>query len=305
MVLTSASRVLLLRLSLVAALFSAVTAWNFGAFDRRALALHRYQPAFAVLPRPEVARAASLGYRSLVADLYWVGAVNYFGDQRNARISYAQLANYMELVVALDPEFEYAFYFAGVSLPWNQGRGWVNVDEAISFLQRGIEKFPQNWKMRFQLAFIYSEFQDRYTEAGDQLKVVGTIPGAPGYAGLLATRMYAHTGDFDKAVSIAEELAALAPEPEVQQALLQRAAEARALKNLTRLEAQVKRFRDQLGRNPTELAELVREHFVDALPEEGLGGTWEYDATAGTVNSSILQDRLIVHSQKRRPIPDE
>lgn len=303
MVLTAASRVLFFRLFLIAALFSAGTGWNVGAFDRRATVIRRYQPTFVVLPRPEVARAASLGFRSLMADLYWVAAVNYFGDQRNATISYAQLANYMELVVTLDPEFEYAYYFAGVSLPWNQGKGWVNLEEAISFLKRGIEKFPRNWKMRFQLAFIYSEFQNRYTEAGDELKVVGTIPGAPVYAGLLAARMYAHTGDFDKAVSIAEELAALAPEPEVQQALLQRALEARAVKNLTRLEAHVTRFREQTGRNPAELAELVRERFIDAVPEEGLGGAWVYDPTTGTVSSSVLQDRLNVH--KQRPNPDE
>lgn len=298
MLLTAASRVLFFRFVLVAAMFTAGTAWNYLAFDRRALVLRRYQSTIAVLPRPEVARAASLGYRALASDLYWVAAVNYFGDQRNATLSYAQLANYMELVVTLDPEFEYAYYFAGVSLPWNQGKGWVNLEEAISFLKRGIEKFPRNWKMRFQLAFIYSEFQDRYQEAGDELKVVGSIPGAPVYAGLLASRMYAHTGDFDKAVSIAEELAMLASEPEIQQALIQRAAEARAVKNLTRLETQVKRFHEQRGRNPSELEELVHEKFIESVPEEGLGGSWKYDPATGSVSSSVLQDRLTVHRQR-------
>lgn len=266
-------------------------------FDRRAEALRRYQPRFVALPRPDIARYLSLGFRAVVADLYWIGAVNYFGDQRNSRVAYGELSNYLELILALDPDFEYAYLFGGMALPWNKGKGWVNIDEAISILERGAKRFPNDWRLRFQLAFTYSEYRQRYKDAGNQLAAAAVLAGAPEYLGRLAARMYAATGDYDGALSIVEQLAGSIDDPRIRDGMLRRSEEIRTVKKLKKLEELVQRFSRERGRLPASLEELVSSGMVKALPEEGLGGVFVYDSASGEVESSVLHDRLEIFRQ--------
>lgn len=276
-------------------LWATITVWNWISFNPRTEALRNYQARFVVLPRPDIARAASLGFRSVTSDLYWIAAVNYFGDQRNELVAYAQLSNYLELVVSLDPDFEYAYLFGGMALPWSIGKGWVNVDEAISLLERGVKRFPNNWRLRFQLAYTYSTYRDRFKDAGDQLAAVALLPGSPDYVGGLATRMYASAGQYETATMIAEQLANSVEDPEIKEALLRRAAETRTVRSVIRLEELVKRFADLRHHFPATLDELVSAGLLSALPVDELGGTFEYNPATGEVESSVLHDRLRIH----------
>jgi tetratricopeptide (TPR) repeat protein len=273
------------------------TGWNWGAFDRAAEIHRRYQPQLPALPRPEIVRSGSLGYRSVLADLYWIGAVNYFGDQRNAHFAYAELPNYLELVIALDPDFRYPYLFAGYALPWNKGHGWVNVDSAISIMERGVHRFPNDWQLRIQLAYLYSGYQHQYREAGDQLAAAARLPGAPPYAGRLATRMYASTGNYDGALAIADEILGAEEDEDIRREMTRRKAEILVVRDLDRLERLINDFKRIENRFPTRLEELVSAGMIDALPRESLGGVFEYDAVTGTVQSSVLHDRLKVFEQ--------
>jgi hypothetical protein len=287
----------LVRMSLAPVLWAVATAWNVGVFDRRAEILRRQEPTFVVLPRPEIVRALSFGFRSVLSDLYWIGAVNYFGDQRNARLGYAELSNYLEIVIGLDPAFESAYAFGGFALPWNTGKQWVNIDPAISLLEKGVQRFPSNWKMRLQLAWLYSSYRNRFKDAGDQLAVAARLAEAPPYLGPLSARMYATTGDYDGALLITEQLINESGDDEVRQALIRRAQEIRTVKDISELEKGVKRFEETQHRLPQSLRELVDVGLLRSVPEESLGGVFLYDPATGKVQSSVLHDRLKVFGQ--------
>jgi hypothetical protein len=273
------------------------TSWNVGAFDRRAEILRRFHPDFVVLPRPDVVRAVSFGYRSVIADLYWIGGLNYFGDDRNRRVAYQELSNYLELVLALDPDFKFVYEFGGFALPWNRGDGWVNIDPAISILERGTKRFPKDWRMRLQLAYLYSGYRGRFKDAGDQLAAAALCPGAPDYLGQLATRMYATTGDFDGAMMIAEQIIRNTDDPDVRNGMIKRAREVQTVKDLSHLEKVVGKFERTYGRNPVALSELVTTGMITKVPEESLGGTFQYDPATGQVRSSVLHERLQVFEE--------
>ena len=279
-------------IALPLALWTALTAWNWVRFDPRAEAIASYAPRFVALPRPEVARLGSLGFRSVLADLYWIGAVNYFGDQRNELVSYRQLPNYFNLIVALDPDFQYPYLFGGMAMPWNIGKGWANVDEAISLLERGVRRFPDDWRLHFQLAYTYATYRERYRDAGDQLAAAAALPGVPEYVGRLATRMYASGGQYEMATLVAEQLARSIDNEAVREGLLRRAKELRTVRKVLALEAAVKRFAEVHQRRPASLDELVSSGLLTALPTDELGGTFEYDPSTGSVESSRLHERL-------------
>jgi hypothetical protein len=275
------------------------TLWNRGTFDPRAERKRQSEVGIAVLPRPEVMKLAALGFRSFLADWYWILGLNYFGDGRNEQTAFAQLAGYLDLAVALDPEFHSVYLYGGAALPWNRGDKWVNIESAASLLERGIQHFPDDWRLRFQLAYCYSAYLKRFKEAGDQLAAAARTPGAPPYLASLATRMYVTTGDVEGAQLMAATLVASVPDPKVRSLMEQRVKELRTLAEIKRLEAAVKSFVETKGVRPRHLDDLVEAKLIDRLPREPLGGQFLYDPETGEVNSSVLHDRLAIFIHPR------
>ena len=110
------------------------------------------------LPSPATARAMSFGFEQLVADWYWVRGLQYFVEPAQELNHYRNLGDFLDVVVGVDPDFHYAYKFAGVSIPFDTGRyRFANTDRAIDFLQRGVAKWPGDWQMRLYLGFYLLE----------------------------------------------------------------------------------------------------------------------------------------------------
>jgi tetratricopeptide (TPR) repeat protein len=274
---------------------AATTAWNVLGFDRHTEAVQRYTAGVVALPRPEVVRTFSFGFRDFLSDLYWVGAVNYYGDARNMQMAYAELPNYLNIVSEAEPKFYSAYLFGGYAIPWNRGDKWVNTEEAADFLGKGIHEFPYDWKLKFQLAYIESAYLNRYQEAAEHLKEAAKIPGAPQYLGDLATRLYVTSGDSEGAKTVAEEIYRTSPDPAVRYAIKRRIAELQVLNDIKRLQEAVNTYRDKHGALPSSPGELVRDGEIDAIPKESLGGQFTLDPKTGEVNSTVLKDRLAIY----------
>jgi hypothetical protein len=72
------------------------------------------------LPSARAARWASLGHPTLVANLYWLRAVQYMGDPKAGARGWDKLFPVLDLVTDLDPRHGYAYMrtrSAGTSLP--------------------------------------------------------------------------------------------------------------------------------------------------------------------------------------------
>src|SRR5262249_39997533 len=96
------------------------------------------------LPSPGTARLLSFGFNQLVADWFWVRAQQYFTEPAQEINQFRNLGDFLEVVLGVDPDFQYVYKFAGISIPYDTGRfRYVNTDRAISFLQRGVERFPR------------------------------------------------------------------------------------------------------------------------------------------------------------------
>lgn len=267
-------------------------AWNIGAFDREEARRKRWEPDIVALPRAEVLKPLVLGFDAVVADLYWVGAVHYFGERKNQRVCYGELANYIKLVNALAPDFKSAYRFGGMAIPCNRGDRWLNVEQACDVLERGLERFPDEWFFRLMLAYDYAAYLGRFREAGDQLRRAALQPGAPKYLASLATRMYATQGDLEGATLIAQEILRNTRDDEVREAMERRINEIAVERQLKALADAVRRFREIRGRFPASLPQLVQDGIVERIPEEAMGGEFLYDAHRGEVRSSSLRKRL-------------
>jgi tetratricopeptide (TPR) repeat protein len=273
-------------------LWTVATWLNVCGFDPASFRTPERRADPVLLLRPAVARALALGFDAFAADLYWVGALHYAGEPKNQRVCYAQLANYIDLVNALAPDFESAYRFGGLSLPCPSAEGWRNIPEAVTVLRRGVERFPNNWFFRLLLAYDLSAYQKRYPEAGSILIEAAKIPGAPPYLGRLATRMFSQVDDFETAAQIARQLYESTADPKEREALLHRIRLLDVARELAILQQAVTEFRAHTGRLPSEIEELVRLGVLSAIPKDSLGGSWQYDSTTGKVRSTALTDSL-------------
>jgi hypothetical protein len=133
-------------------------------------------------PSPATARLMSFGFEQLSADWYWVRALQYFTEPAQELNQYRNLGDFLDVVVGVDPDFHYAYKFAGVSIPFDAGRyRFANTDRAVDFLERGVAKWPDDWQMHLYLGFYLLNFRDDPAAAAEQFARPPRSHGAPPY----------------------------------------------------------------------------------------------------------------------------
>jgi len=119
-----------------------------GSLRRRAmdqyLATQTYEDIY-YLPPPEWLQVMSLGHRRALADLIWLRALIYFGDELENRGAVKHVFNYGEAMLALDPDFQRVYRWVGVAGVYTPtGSPPEFVERAIGVLRRGVERFPND-----------------------------------------------------------------------------------------------------------------------------------------------------------------
>jgi hypothetical protein len=152
-----------------------------------------------------VADRVFLGYRHLVADMYWMRAVVYYGSQRQKHVDAAAsgtltAANYdllyplLDLTTTLDPQFKIAYRFGAVFLADAPPNGPGRTDLAVSLLQRGVERDHARWEYLEDIGFVYYWWVKDFNEAAAWFKRASEAPGAPSWLAPLAAATLAEGG---------------------------------------------------------------------------------------------------------------
>jgi tetratricopeptide (TPR) repeat protein len=151
-------------------------------------------------------RRASLGFNGLVADWYWMRALQYVGGKilnaprdvqldNLAQLDLKLLAPLLDVATTLDPEFSEPYQYAAVVLPA------IDEDEAIRITRKGIAANPNQWRLYQHLGYIYWQRGD-YAAAGDAYEQGAKIPGAPAWMEAMKARMAAEGGSRNVAREI-------------------------------------------------------------------------------------------------------
>ena len=140
----------------------------------------------------------SLGFNGLLADLYWMQALQYIGNKAlnskekvdledlrplNPRLLYPLLDNATDL----DPQFTAVYSYGAVVLPA------IDSQQAIKFTEKGIRENPAEWRLYQHLGFIYWKIGD-YEKASEVYAEGAKVPGAPALMQLMSARMKAEGG---------------------------------------------------------------------------------------------------------------
>ncbi len=139
-----------------------------------------------LISKPEVAKAFSLGFDRVLADVFWLQFVQYYGDTNAARFEKFRYApDYIRLVVKMDPHFLRPYYFASFVLAGDMNRQ----SDAEQILKSGIENNPEDWSLPYIAGFNQYLFAENQIKAAKYYRIAAKRPGAPDWLNGLAKIM--------------------------------------------------------------------------------------------------------------------
>ena len=217
-------------------------------------------------------RRLSLGYSGLLADIYWTRAVQYFGEQHHSGSSdFRLLAPLLEVTTELDPKLLPAYQFGANFLAPKPPSGAGLPGAALALMKYGIAHNPDQWRLYYNLGFLYyTELKD-YAGAADAFAQGAKLPVTNPFMPILAARMAQHAGEFDTARMLWFTTYQSTRDSTIQQNAVEHLLALQVDEDVTRLEQVIERYREQTGRLPTSMGDLERAGFIHGTPADPKG----------------------------------
>ena len=227
-------------------------------------------------------RRMAPGFKNLLADLYWLRTIQYYGGRRAlAREKrYDLLEPLVNITTSLDPTFDVAYRYGAVFLsePYPAGAG--NPKAGIALLRKGVERNPDAWLLWQYLGFFQFLYTGDAAAAASDLMQGAARPGAPRWLSTLAAELLTRRGERDAARSIWRSLFE-SPEEPIRQMAVVNLQRLDALDLAGELTAAAAVFRQQRGRNPAGWEELRALRLVRGKPVDPAGHPFSYDTASG------------------------
>jgi hypothetical protein len=232
-----------------------------------------------------LARALSLSFKPLVADIYWLRVIQHFGGDRLSRRRdrpFELLQPLLDLTTTLDPAFVAAYRFGAIFLSEPPPGGPGRPDQAIALLEKGLRAQPGQWRFAQDIGFVYLWHRSDAKGAAEWFRRAADMPGAPNWLGpVAATTM---TGaDRDVAEAWLRDMAEHSPEAWVRRIAQQRLAQVVAMKAIDQLEALVPVFQKKMSRNPNGWDDFIAAGIIDGVPLDPAGAPFVYYPASGRV----------------------
>jgi hypothetical protein len=204
----------------------ALVMWSHAELEYRRASLPT-EADLLYLPKPGVLRVVSLGHTELMADLVWVRAVVYAGEQIGHHGRMRWLDRYLDTILTLDGTFKRPYKWAGVITMYN-GRVITNdmVRDSNHYLELGEKQFTDEWEFPFMLGCNYlNELRttnpaqkDEWRRTGaEYIRRAALLRGGPPWLPVLAATLYSHQGQNDLAIRHLEEVYASTEDPKVKE----------------------------------------------------------------------------------------
>lgn len=232
-----------------------------------------------------VVRAFSLGFSDVLADLYWLRAVQYYGRQKliDAPTGYADLLPLLETAAELDPRFEIVYRYGAVFLSEARPIGAGQPENGIAFLEKGADRNPTNWRLRQDQGLFASVYLDDARRGSEILYKASDIPGSPSWMKALAAQVLAQGGDLESALQMwiiirdQSETGSLKDNAASQVDVVRNRIVARDL------QTRVREYQGRTG-DHTSTLEQLRAAGVIETSRDLAGVPFAFDAAGGTVS---------------------
>jgi len=233
-------------------------------------------PEMLYVRSPEAMKRLALSYDALLADVYWIRAVQHYGGTRlskDANASYDLLYPLLDLTTSLDPRFGVAYLFGSLFLAGPPPGGPGRTDLAITLLEKGLRAEPQKWEYAQAIGFVHYWWLQDYPAAAEWFQRAADMPGGPFWLKSMAAVTLAEGGRRDSSRQLWQELARSEFEMfrnEGQRRLLQ----LDAMDQIDQLQAAADAFERQFGRPVMDWDDLRRAGYLRGSPIDPTGAPY-------------------------------
>jgi len=225
---------------------------------------------------PKVLERASLGYNGLMADIYWTRTVQYFGQRhyRSAQ-SYNLLAPLLEITTHLDPHLLVAYQFGASFLAPKPPSGPGQPDRAVQLIEYGIQNNPNEWRLYYNLGFVYYMELNDYAKAAEAFERGSRVPNAHPFLKLLAAQMAQHAGEYETARTLWIATYQTTRDRHIRSNAVEHLRALQVDEEVTRLQSVVTRFGKRTGRLPSSMSELALAERLQGIPVDPDGNPYK------------------------------
>jgi tetratricopeptide (TPR) repeat protein len=248
-------------------------------------AVGRYQvPGSSIIyiPSGKILKYVTFGYNSLMADLVYLWAIQYFSDQSIwERFDY--LDHIFSIVAELDPKYLDP-YEIGALIAVYDAR---DLNLALKILDRGIEKNPTEWLLPLQAGHFAQMLAKNFEVAQQYYKKTMEIEGAPD----IARRLYANAAfrisDYKTAWHNWLEIYETATDERVIKIASNHLYRTKATMDFEVLKSAIELYKKRFGHAPEDLQKLKSEGFITAVPKDLDDEDYLYDPETEVITTRI------------------
>ena len=218
----------------------------------------------------------SLGYQELLADIYWIRALQYFGgDNANEDGDSELLYRYFDIMTDLDPKFVNAYRYGGTFLAEPYPLGFGDFGKGVMLLDKGRENNPDSFRIPFEEGFLYYIYDKDYEKAGELFNEASEKPGLSDFRRALIKGMAATSLKEGNNRELSKQIW-----EEIYNTTTNETRKAFALRNLKelntrdfedRLTSLANLYEDRFGEFPSNLNDLLETRYLKKIPVDHNG----------------------------------
>lgn len=231
------------------------------------------------IPSGKYLKYAAFGYSSLVADLVYLWAIQYYTTYTIVD-RFQNLEHIFSVIAELDPRYTDP-YEIGALIAINDAK---DLKLAFKILDMGLAKNPDQWIFPFEAGH-YAQRAGDYDAARKYYERTMSIPGAPD----IAKRLYAAAGfrvmDLKESWETWLEVYNTAQDERTKKIAGKHLYQVKTVSDTNLLKEAVRQFRDRYKRLPAGLEELVRFGLLSALPKDLDGKDYVYNPKTGEIKA--------------------
>ncbi|MGH9387121.1 MAG: hypothetical protein ACRD2N_22865 [Vicinamibacterales bacterium] len=250
-----------------------------------------YEPANPVLwlPSGTLVKRLALGFENVVADVYWMRAVVYYGSKRleeEKTRNFELLYPLLDVVTAVDPEFKVAYRFGSIFLTEGYPNGPGRPDQAIALLERGIERDGSRWEYMQDIGFVYYWWLRDYEAAAEWFDRAGDQKDAPTWLKPLAATTLARGGNRVSSRFLWKQILGNTDVDWLRRSALHRLSQLDAMDAIEQLNQIAARYAARTGRPPHTWQDLISGEGLHGAPLDPSGVPFELDPATGLATVS-------------------
>jgi hypothetical protein len=254
-----------------------------------------------LLRSSKLVKALSLEYAPLLADIYWTRVVQYFGNKHaKKQVDLRLLWPLLDVASVLDPHLMPVYHFGSMYLSDAPPRGAGRPDLAAELIQRGIRANPDQWRLYYDLGFVYYFDAKDYSKASAAFYEGSKIPGALIWMKVMAAKIATEGNSAETSTFLWQDVYNTTTDPEVKENAQNHLQLLRAQQDCEQIDTMGDEYQKRFGQRPGKIADLVQAGLLPGIPVDALGYpyTLSQDGKAQLNLDSPLLEKQVMQPNK-------